>query len=102
MIVELCGLFMLFNQADGQLKDVPALRYQDVYPTKLTGSLHYDISMNADKDFPADSISNNPFAVNKIRYSPLTAGLFQLLYLARDNCIRERTGRVLRSLAQKS
>jgi len=76
MIVELCGLFMLFNQADGQLKDVPALRHQDVCPTKLTGSLHYDISMNADKDFPADSVSNNPYAVNKIRYSPLTAGLF--------------------------
>jgi hypothetical protein len=79
MIVELCGLFMLFNQADGQLKDVPALRHQDVNPTKLTGSLHYDILMNADKDFPADSVSTNPYAVRKTQYSPLTAGLFSVV-----------------------
>ena len=76
LILELCGLCILFSHAGGQYKFSSLLRHQDICRAGLTGSLPYDISMNADQDFSADSGSTRISAVKKSGYSPLAAGLF--------------------------
>jgi hypothetical protein len=73
MILTLCALTIVSLHAYGQYKYTPVPRQQDI---SLTGSLHYDMAMNAGLDFPADSARRKPVVVKKTRYSPLAAGLY--------------------------
>jgi hypothetical protein len=76
MILQVCGLFLLCMNVNGQYRVNPAVQNKQCL---LTGNLLYDLSMDADSIAGRDITAGEKKVVYKKLYSPISAGLFSLV-----------------------